>query len=125
MGPDHWSVARKDENQEALEYYRQRSHAPGVEEGGGPRNFYCMRCDGVIPVEPFEVGALAATGSDDPRCHRDEFVDPLALFGLAGGFRGGKLLVHAGSFGGTRPFLARARVSSARRRGLGWVREPT
>jgi hypothetical protein len=52
MGPDHWSVARKDENQEALEYYRQRSHAPGVEAGGGPRNFYCMHCDGVIPVEP-------------------------------------------------------------------------
>ena len=52
MGPDHWSVARKDENQAALEYYRQRSHAPGVEAGGGPRNFYCMRCDGVIPAEP-------------------------------------------------------------------------
>jgi hypothetical protein len=52
MGPDHWSVARKDENREALEYYRERSHAPGVESGGGPRNFYCMRCDGVIPEDP-------------------------------------------------------------------------
>jgi hypothetical protein len=52
MGPDHWSKARKEENREALEYYRERSHAPGVEAGGGPRNFYCMRCDGVIPSEP-------------------------------------------------------------------------
>jgi hypothetical protein len=45
----HWSRARREHNQEALEYYRQRSHAPGVESGGGTRNFYCMRCDGVIP----------------------------------------------------------------------------
>jgi hypothetical protein len=52
MGPDHWSKARKDTNTEALEYYRERSKAPGVEAGGGPRNFYCMRCDGVIPEVP-------------------------------------------------------------------------
>lgn len=52
MGPDHWSKARKDSNQESLEYYRERSRAPGVEAGGGPRNFYCMRCDGVIPSDP-------------------------------------------------------------------------
>jgi hypothetical protein len=47
----HWSRARKDQNQEALDYYRERSKAPGVAEGGGPRNFYCMRCDGVIPSD--------------------------------------------------------------------------
>jgi hypothetical protein len=52
MSEHHWSRARDGTNQEALDYYRERSHAPGVEEGGGPRNFYCMRCDGVIPSEP-------------------------------------------------------------------------
>ena len=45
----HWSRARREQNQEALEYYRSRSKAPGVREGGAERNFYCMRCDGVIP----------------------------------------------------------------------------
>jgi hypothetical protein len=48
MSDRHWSRSRAGMNQEALDYYRERSHAPGVEEGGGPRNFYCMRCDGVI-----------------------------------------------------------------------------
>jgi len=48
----HWSRARAGTNEEALEYYRERSHAPGVEGGGGPRNFYCMHCDGVIPSDP-------------------------------------------------------------------------
>jgi hypothetical protein len=52
MSDAHWSRARAGTNAEALEYYRERSHAPGVKEGGGPRNFYCMRCDGVIPHEP-------------------------------------------------------------------------
>lgn len=45
----HWSRARKGENREALEYYKQRSRAPGVRAGGAERNFYCMECDGVIP----------------------------------------------------------------------------
>jgi len=48
----HWSRARRDANQEALEYYRARSRAPGVAEGGAERNFYCMECDGVIPHSP-------------------------------------------------------------------------
>ena len=52
MSDSHWSRARAGTNEEALEYYRERSHAPGVEEGGGPRNFYCMHCDGVIPSDP-------------------------------------------------------------------------
>ena len=47
----HWTRSRKARNQEALDYYRQRSQAPGVAEGGGPRNFYCMNCDGVIPTD--------------------------------------------------------------------------
>lgn len=46
----HWSVARRDMNQEELEYYRERNKAPGVAEGGAERNLYCMQCDGVIPV---------------------------------------------------------------------------
>ena len=45
----HWSRGRSERNEEALEYYRERSQAPGVAEGGGARNFYCMECDGVIP----------------------------------------------------------------------------
>jgi hypothetical protein len=52
MGPDHWTKSRGDRNDEAFEYYRERGHAPGVAEGGGPRNFYCMECDGVIPSDP-------------------------------------------------------------------------
>lgn len=47
----HWSRARKDKNAEALAYYRERSKAPGVAEGGAERNFYCMDCDGVIPFD--------------------------------------------------------------------------
>ncbi len=47
----HWSRTRREMNEEALEYYRERSKAPGVAEGGGLRNVYCMECDGVIPVE--------------------------------------------------------------------------
>lgn len=52
MSEAHWSRARKDLNQEALEYLRSRSHSPGVAEGGAERNFYCMQCAGVIPHSP-------------------------------------------------------------------------
>lgn len=51
ISDQHWTRARQESNQEALDYYRERSKAPGVAEGGGPRNFYCMNCDGVIPIE--------------------------------------------------------------------------
>ncbi len=54
MGEHHWSKARAGTNEEALDYYRQRSHAPGVAEGGSSRNHYCMQCDGVIPFEHAE-----------------------------------------------------------------------
>jgi hypothetical protein len=63
MGPDHWSRARAGENEEALEYYRERSRAPGVAEGGAERNHYCMHCDGVIPFD------LALTHC--PHCGRE------------------------------------------------------
>ncbi len=42
---------RAELNREAIDYYRRRSRAPGVREGGAERNFYCMRCDGVIPFD--------------------------------------------------------------------------
>jgi hypothetical protein len=51
MSEHHWSRARAGTNAEALEYYRQRSRAPGVAQGGAERNYYCMQCDGVIPFE--------------------------------------------------------------------------
>jgi len=60
----HWSRARKGTNQEAIDYYRKRSHDPGVEEGGESRNFYCMECGGVIPFE--EEGAEKAESC--PHC---------------------------------------------------------
>lgn len=47
----HWSRARKHAHREQLEYYRDRSGAPGVAAGGAERNFYCMACDGVIPYD--------------------------------------------------------------------------
>jgi len=50
MGDHHWSRAREGSNTEALDYYRERSKAPGVAEGGGARNMYCMHCAGVIPL---------------------------------------------------------------------------
>ncbi len=52
MGPDHWTKSRGDRNDEVFEYYRDRGKAPGVAEGGGPRNHYCMDCEGVIPTDP-------------------------------------------------------------------------
>ena len=48
-GGQHWSRARAGLHPEAIGYYRERSKAPGVAEGGAERNFYCMHCDGVIP----------------------------------------------------------------------------
>lgn len=54
MSEDHWSRTREAVNAESLEYYRGRNHAPGVEEGGTARNFYCMECDGVVPWDDFK-----------------------------------------------------------------------
>lgn len=51
LSEHHWSVARREHNREALDYYRERSKAPGVASGGAERNFYCMSCDGVIPFD--------------------------------------------------------------------------
>lgn len=52
MGSDEqWPRSRAGRNDEALEYYRERSRAPGVAEGGAARNHYCMACNGVVPLE--------------------------------------------------------------------------
>ena len=51
MSEHHWSKTRGERNAEAIDYYRQRSRAPGVAQGGEARNFYCMECDGVIPYD--------------------------------------------------------------------------
>ena len=62
MSEHHWSKTRGARNAEAIDYYRQRSKAPGVADGGDARNFYCMECDGVIPWDDFEGDAC-------PHCH--------------------------------------------------------
>jgi hypothetical protein len=48
---EHGSPSRSERNREALDYYRERSRAPGVASGGAERNHYCMACNGVIPLE--------------------------------------------------------------------------
>lgn len=64
MSKNHWSKTRGERNREALDYYRERSHAPGVADGGDARNFYCMECDGVIPWDSFEGGACPHCGAE-------------------------------------------------------------
>lgn len=51
MDEHHWSKTRAERNKDAIDYYRERSNAPGVAEGGEARNFYCMSCDGVVPFD--------------------------------------------------------------------------
>jgi len=68
LGEDHWSKSRAGENEEALEYYRERSKAPGVAEGGGPRNHYCFECDGVIELEYDSREPSPKTPESCPHC---------------------------------------------------------
>ena len=68
LGEDHWSKARAGENEEALEYYRERSKAPGVEDGGGLRNHYCFECDGVIELEYDSREPAPKTPETCPHC---------------------------------------------------------
>jgi hypothetical protein len=63
MSEHHWSRARAGANEEALEYYRERSRAPGVASGGAERNYYCMKCDGVIA---FDFAAEACPHCGEP-----------------------------------------------------------
>ncbi len=66
----HWSRARTEKNRAIIEYYRERSRAPGVKEGGGERNFYCMACDGVIPFEPEHSNCPHCQAAIDPHVKR-------------------------------------------------------
>jgi hypothetical protein len=89
------SRARGERNREALEYYRERSRAPGVAEGGAERNHYCMACDGVIP---FGFAGERCPHCDEPLDERvrryfnwveineppDSDLRPLARVALAG-----------------------------------------
>ena len=68
LGEDHWSKSRAGENEEALEYYRERSKAPGVEDGGGMRNHYCFECDGVIELEYDSREPAPKTPETCPHC---------------------------------------------------------
>ena len=83
LGEDHWSKARAGENQEALDYYRERSKAPGVEAGGGLRNHYCFECDGVIELEHRYLERLQVALKRDYGF--DATVDHFAIFGLCRG----------------------------------------
>jgi len=65
---EHWTRARAGQNQEAIDYYRERSRAPGVAEGGGTRAHYCMSCDGVIPLEYDSRRAAAKELEHCPHC---------------------------------------------------------
>lgn len=64
MSDNHWSKTRGERNREAIDYYRDRSSAPGVAEGGEARNFYCMECDGVIPWDDFQGDACPHCGAE-------------------------------------------------------------
>ncbi len=71
----HWSRLRKGKNKEAIDYYRKRSQAPGVAEGGGIRSSYCLECEGVIPLEYDQrTEADLNTGQVCPHC--GAVVDP-------------------------------------------------
>ena len=65
---NHWSKVRGDRNDEVLEYYRERSQAPGVEAGGDSRNQYCMQCDGVIPLSYFQFEPASKEVRHCPHC---------------------------------------------------------
>ena len=67
MSDAHWSRSRRGSNREALEYYRQKSRAPGVAEGGAPRNQYCLECGGVVPLS-YDSREPLARGREPERC---------------------------------------------------------
>lgn len=68
MSDHHWSKARAEHNQEAMEYLRWRSKAPGVESGGAERNHYCMQCHGVIPLQYDQRQPADGAPSQCPHC---------------------------------------------------------
>jgi hypothetical protein len=68
MSEHHWSRSREGMNAEALEHYRRRSQAPGVEAGGSERNHYCLECNGVIPLVYDSREAAGKAAERCPHC---------------------------------------------------------
>jgi hypothetical protein len=65
----HWAKARGDLHQEEIEFLREKSRAPGVAEGGGLRNHYCMECNGVIPLAYDSRASVEAEAPEScPHC---------------------------------------------------------
>ena len=65
---DQWPRARAGRNREAVEFYRERSRAPGVAEGGAERNHYCMSCNGVIPLQYDQREPASGPPEHCPHC---------------------------------------------------------
>jgi hypothetical protein len=68
IGEHHWTRAREGMNEEDFEYFRERSKAPGVREGGGARNHYCMQCNGVVPLEYDQRDPASTIPEHCPHC---------------------------------------------------------
>lgn len=68
MSDNHWSRTRQELNKDAIDYYRERSKAPGVAEGGALRNHYCLKCNGVIPLEYDQRKPLEGPTGKCPHC---------------------------------------------------------
>jgi hypothetical protein len=75
MGPkgspedeEQWPPSRAGRNREAVQFYRERSKAPGVAEGGAERNHYCMSCNGVIPLQYDQREPASGPPEHCPHC---------------------------------------------------------
>lgn len=68
MSDQHWSKARSEMNEEALDYLRDRSTKPGVASGGAARNMYCPSCQGVIPLNYDSREAPTGERENCPHC---------------------------------------------------------
>jgi methionyl-tRNA synthetase len=65
---NHWTRTRGERNKDSIDYYRERSNAPGVAEGGELRNHYCMECKGVIPLDYDRRKAASGPAEHCPHC---------------------------------------------------------
>jgi len=65
---DQWPESRAGRNREAIEFYRERSKAPGVADGGAERNHYCMSCNGVIPLKYDQREPASGPPEHCPHC---------------------------------------------------------
>ena len=67
MSEHHWSKTRGERNREAIDYYRERSRAPGVEEGGGPRTSTAWTATGSSPTTRGSARARTVARSSTAR----------------------------------------------------------